>query len=174
MTKQNPEPPRLPGASIARVTGVSRANSASIAAVAGLSAVVALFQGHWSSAGWASAAVAAAALEWHGQRRLGSGEKRGLAAMIAAQFALLALIWAYAWLRWRHFDADAFWNELPGIARRLLEQRMLASGLDPVWDRPLLMRAMNLMVCAGLALTALLYQGGLAVYYARKARQLPR
>lgn len=174
MTKQNPAlPPPLVDPS-AKVAALSRANSLAVAGFAALSLVVPLVRGDWITAGWASLALFAGVLEWAGQQRLRARRSGGVRAMIAAQILLIAVVWCYAWLRWRNFDADALWNEFPRFVQGLLEQRMITAGLDPVWDRPLLMQVTNITLCASLALVALVYQGGLAIYYARRTRGLPR
>jgi hypothetical protein len=172
MTKQNPEPPPLPGKTMAQVTAFARGNSLSVVLVAGLSLAYAAAQGQWALAGWAALALLAGLLEWFGQRRLRARDFGGLTAMVASQVALLAVIWVYAWFRWRHFDADAYWDQFPKFAQEMLTRRMVAQGLDPVYDRPLLMMLTNIMVCAMLALVALFYQGGVAGWYLTKARAL--
>lgn len=170
MTKQNPAPPPLPGQAAAKVAALSRANSLAVAGFAALSLVAAAIARDPAAAGWCTAALAAGLLEWQGQRTFRTGRRAGLAGMVASQLILLATIWSYAWLRWRNFDAEALWSQFPAFAQRLLEQRMIAGGLDPVLDRPLLMEVTNLLVCASLALVALLYQGGLAAYYLLRGR----
>ncbi len=169
MTKQNPAPPPLPGKILARVVALSRANSLSVVVVAGLSALATLVQAHWALAGWGALATLAGALELHGQHRLRQSDARGLRSMIGAQFLLLAVIWSYAWLRWTHFDALAYWNELPAFAQAQITGQMAAAGLDPEFDRPLLLRLMNAIVCLVLMLVTFVYQGGLALYYAAKS-----
>lgn len=171
MTKQNPAPPPPLVDSAAKVAALSRANSLAVAGFAALSLILPFARGDWVTVGWASLALGAGLLEWEGQRRFRAGRLYGVGAMIAAQFLLIAVVWAYAWFRWAHFDADALWNEFPGFVQRLLERRMITAGLDPVWDRPLLMHVTNIMVCLSLAFVALVYQGGLALYYARKTRR---
>lgn len=174
MTKQNPEPPPLPGKTTAQVTAFARGNSLSVVLVAAASLAYAAAQGQWALAGWAALAVLAGLLEWFGQRSLRDGEMRGLTAMVSSQVALLAVIWVYAWFRWRQFDADAYWNQFPAFAQELLTRRMIAQGLDPQYDRPLLMMVTNILVCAMLALVALFYQGGVAGWYLTRARALRR
>lgn len=169
MTKQNPEPPPLPGRVLARLTALSRGNSLSVAVFAGLSVGFALTRADWADAGWSALAMAAGVLEYDGQRRLRAGSSRGLAAMIGAQLLLLAVIWTYAWLRWRNFDPEAYWQQIPALAREMLIAQLSAAGLDPVFDRDLFLAFMNQLVCACLVAVTLAYQGGLAAYYAAKA-----
>ncbi|HYC69671.1 MAG TPA: hypothetical protein VEB66_00590 [Opitutaceae bacterium] len=172
MTKQNPEPPPLAAGPLARVTALSRGNSLSVALFAGLCVAYAALRLQWAAAGWALLALAAGLLEYQGQRAVRAGRARGLRAMVGAQLLLLGVIWAYAWLRVRNFDPEAYWQQFPAFAQELLAQRMRDEGLDPELDRALLMMVTNFLVCAGLALVALVYQGGLAVYYLMKARAL--
>ncbi len=162
-------PPPLPGKTLARVLALSRANAWSVTAVAGLSTVAALAQAHWATAGFGVLATLAGLLELRGQARLRRDDARGLRGMIGAQFLLLAVGWAYAWFRWRHFDADALWSELPAFSQAQVTSQMQAADLDPEIDRPLLLRLMNIIVCVTLVLVTFVYQGGLALYYAAKS-----
>lgn len=153
-----------------RVLSLARGDGWSIVSVAGLGGLYSLTQGAWLEAATALLVVAAGAGELHGRRRLLAGERRGLSWLIAAQLSLLGLIWLYAWWRWTHFDAAVFWERLPAPARAEIDRQLLAGGLEPELDRPLLLALMNGMACALLAFLTLLYQGGMALYYALQRR----
>ena len=165
-------PPPLPDDVRRRMTGVARANGLGVVVVAGLSLGAAMLAGYWDLVGWSALAVLAGGLELRGQHALRQGDPQGLVGLIGAQFLLLVVIWAYAWLRWRNFDPDTYWAQIPSYAQELLLQRMRSEGLDPELDRPLLLMLSNLLTCICLAAVSFVYQGGLAAYYAVKSRHL--
>lgn len=161
-------PPLPPPAPLRRVLAIARADGWSIVIVAGAGTLITLAQG----AGWAATAgllVLLAGLgELHGRRLLLQGRPVGVRWLAGAQLFLLAVILAYAWGRWRFFDAKAFWQELPALVQTQIDGQLLAAGLIPDLDRPLLLRLTNNLVCLVLAVVSLFYQGGLALYYTRQ------
>jgi hypothetical protein len=158
-------PPLLPDQRLRRVLAISRVDGWSVVAIAALSGVISLIQGSWFSAVLAWLVVLAGGTELHGRARLLRGQTSGLSCLIAAQWLLLILIWIYAWWRWRYFDPAAFWAELPRFVQAKLDGDLLAAGLDPALDRPLLLDMVNTLTCLLLAFVSLLFQGGLALYY---------
>lgn len=165
-------PPPLPEHSLRRVLAIARGDGWSIVIVAGLGGIWATVQSGWIEAAAALLVVLAGAGELHGRRLLLNGAPRGLRWLIGAQLGLLVVVWIYAWWRWRFFDPAAFWAELPAFVRATLDRQMLAAGLEPSLDRPFLLQLMNVLTCALLAFLTLLYQGGLAAYYALKRRTI--
>lgn len=159
-------PPELPEKVLRRVLAISRGDGWSIVIVASLGGLVSLVQGGWFGAAAGLLVALGGAGELHGRRLLLRGKIAGTGWLIGAQLFLLVVICLYAWCRWRYFDPVALWAELPNLARAELTRQMVAAGLDPEFDRPLLLQLMNLLVCAILACVTLLYQGGLALYYA--------
>lgn len=159
-------PPVLPARALQRVLAIARVDGWIIVLIAGLSALVSLIQGQavLTVATWL--VVLAGTGELHGRNRLLRHDPRGLAWMIGAQLVLLAIIWGYAWYRWQYFDPAVLWAELPGFAQAKLDHDLLAAGLDPELDRPLVLELMNTLTCTVLALVSLVFQGGLACYYA--------
>jgi hypothetical protein len=164
----SPAPPVLPEKSLHRVLTISRADGWSIVVVAALGGLVSLVQGGWLATAAAALVVLAGTGELHGRRLLLRHEPKGLSWLVGAQAFLLAVIWVYAWCRWRSFDPTAMWAELPALAQTEINRQMLVAGLEPELDRPLLLQIMNGLVCTILAFVTLLYQGGLAFYYARQ------
>ncbi len=161
-------PPVLPDKALGRVLAIARVDGWSIVIVAALSGLSSLFQPSWLFTGTAALVVLTGLAELHGRRVLQRGDRRGLHWLIGAQLTLLTVIWAYAWCRWRFFDAAALWAELPALAQTEIDRQLNAAGLIPELDRPLLLQMMNALVCIILAILTLLYQGGLATYYALK------
>jgi hypothetical protein len=165
-------PPVLPEKALHRVRAIARADGWSIVIIAALGGLVSLLQGGWIATAAALLVVLAGTGELHGRRLLLRRKSSGCVWLIAAQLFLLAVIWAYAWWRWRYFDPATLWAELPGFAQAKLDRDLLAAGLDPEFDRPLLLDLMNTLTCAILALVSLVYQGGLACYYAAQRHRV--
>ena len=162
-------PPPLPGPVTRRVLALSRINGWGVAGFALLSALVALVRNDIVAVGWCMLAATSGQMELHGGSRLRTGHLGGVGWMIAAQFWLLGTILFYAWLRWSEFEAAAFWDSLPVLAQNEVTRQLTAAGLGEEEREPFL-AYLNAAICLALVLTSLVYQGGLALYYAAKAR----
>ncbi|MFZ5497332.1 MAG: hypothetical protein ACOZE5_18580 [Verrucomicrobiota bacterium] len=165
-------PPPLPVHRLRRVLSVARGDGWSLVIVAALGGLYTAVRGGWVETAGALLVVLAGAGELHGRRRLLGQDLRGVSWLVGSQLFLLAVIWAYAWWRWRFFDPAALWAEFPAFARTELDRQMLAAGLAPEFDRPLVLQMMNTLTCLLLAFLTLLYQGGLAAYYALNRRTI--
>ncbi len=161
-------PPVLPDKALRRMLAIAHVDGWSIVIVAALGGLASLPQPSWLFTGTAILVVLTGFGELHGRRILQRGDRRGLRWLIGAQLALLAVIWAYAWCRWRFFDAAAMWVELPAFAQAQIDRQLNAAGLIPELDRLWLLQMTNALVCIILAFLTLLYQGGMAAYYALK------
>ncbi|AOS43702.1 hypothetical protein Verru16b_00755 [Lacunisphaera limnophila] len=165
-------PPVLPDQALRRVLAIARADGWSVVLIAALGGLVTVVQGAWIETAAAGLVVLAGLGELHGHRRLLRRDAQGLGWMIAAQLFLLAVIWAYAWWRWRYFDPAGLWAELPGLVRTELDRQLLIAGLDPELDRPFLLQLVNRLTCFVLAVVSAVYQGGLAAYYALQGNRV--
>lgn len=163
-------PPLLPDRSLKRVLAIARGDGWSIVIVAALGGLYSLATGSWFAAGTAALVVLAGWSELHGRRLLLERESRGLHWLIGAQLSLLAIIWIYAVCRWWFFDPAALWAELPSLAQAEIDRQLLAAGLLPELDRPLLLQMMNALTCLLLIVLTFFYQGGMALYYTLKRR----
>ena len=163
-------PPLLPDRSLKRVLAIARGDGWSIVIVAALGGLYSLVTGSWFAAGTAALVVLAGWSELHGRRLLLERESRGLRWLIGAQLSLLAIIWIYAVCRWWFFDPAALWAELPSLAQAEIDRQLLAAGLLPELDRPLLLQMMNTLTCLLLIVLTFFYQGGMALYYTLKRR----
>jgi hypothetical protein len=162
-------PPSLPGPATRRVLAVSLINGWSVAGFAALCALAALLNEELVAAGWGMIALSAGLMELHGHFRLKAGARGGPGWMIAAQFWLMAAIYAYAWLRWRDFEAHSFWDSLPALAQNEVTRQLTAAGLGEEEREPFL-AYLNAAICLSLVLTSLVYQGGLVLFYTFKWR----
>ncbi len=159
-------PPLSSDPHLRRVLAVARGDGWSVIVVAALGGALSLVQGGWGVASAAAMVIVGGVGELHGRRQLLRGEPRGLRWLIAAQAWLLVVVCTYAWWRWRYFDAAAFWTQLPAVAQGEITRQLVTAGFDPEWDRPIFLQTMNALVCFILATLTMLYQGGLALYYA--------
>lgn len=162
-------PPPLPGPVTRRVLALSRLNGWGVAGFALLSALAALIRTDLLIVGWCMLAAASGFMELHGRGRLALGKPAGVGWMIGAQFWLLGVILTYVWLRWTEFEAAAFWDSLPALAQNEVNRQLAAAGIGED-ERPAFLAYLNAAICLSLVLTSLVYQGGLALYYAFKLR----
>ena len=162
-------PPILPAHSLRRVLAISRVDGWSVIGVAGLSALLSVWQGSHALAAAGLVVALAGALELHGRHLLLQRQPQGIGRLIGAQIFLLLIIWIYAWYRWQYFEAAALWAELPGFMQAHVTNSLLAAGLDPEFHRQLLLKLTNQLTCIVLALVSLVYQGGLAFWYGRQS-----
>lgn len=162
-------PPVLPEVKFERVIRLARGDAAGVLVCAGLSLAFSLADENWIFAGFAALALACGAMEWFGQNSLQEGDRGGLQWLIGAQLCLYTVIVGYVVWRWTHFDVASYWEEIPSAARENLVNQMREGGLDPEADRELLLRTMNLIVCAVLLFVSSLYQIGLAFWYRAQA-----
>jgi len=160
-------PPLLPEQRLEKVLGVARADAMGVLVCAGASLLVSGAQQDWIMCGFSFLALVAGAMEWHGHQRLRDRDFGGLQWLLGAQGCLYTVIAGYALWRLRHFDANAYWLELPEEARAQIDAQMQQNGLNLETDRPLLLRTMNFLVCSVLILVSTLYQGGLTWFYRR-------
>lgn len=158
--------------SFRRVLAISQVDGWCLVVVAALGVLGSLLQGGYLVTTAGLLVILAGTGELHGRRLLLRHDARGLGWLVGAQLFLLAVIWTYAWARWRYFNAAALWAELPRLAQEEITRQLLVAGLDPALDRPLLLQMMNLMVCVLLVFLTLLYQGGLALYYTLQHRHV--
>ncbi len=163
-------PPPLPPSPLRRLLAIAQVDGWSIVIVAGAGTLLSLWQTSWLAAAAGALAGLAGLGELRGRRDLLQGRPRGLRWLAGSQLFLLAVIWSYAWCRWRFFDPQTLWQELPALARAEIDRQLTAAGLIPELDRPLLLQMMNSLVCLMLAIVSLVYQGGLALYYATRRR----
>ena len=166
MAKSNrmPDPqPTPPQQALKRVIGLSRLNGWSVVIVAGLGALIALAMGDWLSLGLGLLVGGLGWLEVHGNRLLKKRDATGMKWLVRSQMLLLALILAYCASRLGSFDAENMMANLtPDMEAALKEAGIVRADIVP------LVHQMFLALYISVALTSLVYQGGLALYYRSK------
>lgn len=160
-------PPLLPEQRLEKVLGVARADALGVFVCAGASVLVSGLQEDWIMCGFSLLALVAGGMEWQGYQRLRDRDLGGLQWLLGAQGCLYTVIAAYALWRLQHFNAMAYWAELPEEARTQIDEQLKQNGLNADTDRALLLRTMNFLVCTVLIFVSTLYQGGLTWFYRR-------
>jgi hypothetical protein len=168
-----PQPAPTPSEKVlARVLLVSAIDGWSVVMAAALGTVLALAMGEFLVVLAGLLIAGAGLLELRGRHRLQQREAGGMALLVRAQLLLLGAIWAYAWYRWRFFDAAALWRQLPELAQAQVTTQLAIAGLDPEANRAELLKMMNLLVCALLAFLTFVFQGGLILYYVSRTAKV--
>lgn len=108
-------------------------------------------------------AAGAGAIEVHGAALLRQGEARGLDGMIRAQLLLLATILIYSAIQLTHFDPRLITDHMTPE----LQQKMDETGLTQE-QFIAVMRVLYQILYVTVGFAGLLYQGGMARYYARR------
>ena len=158
-----PPPPLLPAAALARVARVARLDGTTVLVVAAVFVVAALLLRDWAGALLALAAGGTGAAERHGSTLLHARAPHGLRWLVASQLSLLGLVWLYATWRYTHDDPQL----TTALVEPLLRAQLEAAGLT-MDDLAPLLRLAHRLTAILLCGAALLYQGGLAWYYARQ------
>ena len=161
MATTPPLPP--PQAALQRVLKVSRLNGWSIAIVAGLCTLVSLAFGDWVGGGTGLLVTACGVMEIHGHRLLKRRDATGMTWLVRAETFLLSVILVYAVSRMLSFDAEYILSNLTPDLEALLKE----AGISKAEIIPLV----QTFFCAFygvIIVVALIYQGGLALYYRRK------
>ena len=157
-------PPLPPAqAALQKVLKVSRLNGWSIAVFAGLCTLVSLAFGDWAGAGVGLLVTASGVMEIHGHRLLQRRDATGMTWLVRAETFLLSVILVYAVSRLLSFDAEYILSNLTPDLEALLKE----AGISKAEIVPLVQTFFRAFYGA-VILVALLYQGGLALYYRRQ------
>jgi hypothetical protein len=158
-----PPPPSLPEKTLKRVLTISRLNGWSVIVVAGLGVLLALILGDWSSVVVGLLAVAAGVMEVRGHGQLQRRQAAGMKLLVRSQMLLLAVILVYCAGRLGSYDQDTMLaNVTPEMKAALKDSGIEMADLIP------LVRLGFFLLYGVVALTCLIYQGGLALYYRSK------
>lgn len=161
MTVAEPTPPQK---ALKRVLAVSAFDGWSVIAIAGLGTLLSLAFGDYSSVLVGLLVLAAGVMELRGRRQLRRRDPDGMRLLVRAQLFLLSVILVYCASRLGSYDQESMLGNLTPDMKALLKE----SGVDVADIVPLVQ--MVFFVTYGLvALLSLLFQGGLILFYRRKA-----
>jgi len=147
---------------LARVLTIARVDGWSLIAVAGPAGLVSLFSRDLPSTLTAAGVTLCGLLELRGHARLRRREVSGLRWLIAAQLSCLLFILGYVAVIVRAASADHLLSLLPAFSKAQLEFLFPDPAELRFWFA--ILTQLSAWLLAGLTL---LYQGGLALYYAR-------
>ena len=156
-------PPILPEITLQRVLRVARFDGISMAAIAGLFALVSASNHDVNGALIGVLIAGAGGMELHGAARLHGGAADGMRWLIGSQFCVLLVILGYVTWRLGHPDPllqAAFRASLKDEQRLALQQVGMTEAE--------FIRFGSRMVYFGVGLMTLLYQSGMMIYYARR------
>ena len=157
-----------------RILKLSGLNSWSVVVIAGLASVLALFMGDLVGLSVGVLAVVSGFMELHGRRLLKKRDAWGMRWLVRAELLLLAVLACYAVRGLVSFDADYMRDHVIPDAREKLQllgitlnEILNAYGLTEDKLIPLV-RLATLCLYGTVLLVAVLYQGGMILYYQRK------
>ncbi len=160
------QPPLLPSEALARVIRLAKFDGYSVLVLGGLFALSSAAVRHFPLTTIGLLAAGAGAVELHGVALLRRGAPRGMAWLIASQPLLIVVLLAYAALR-------LWWLEigpLPDAVRVMFvvhAERLQVSTEDFV-------AGINRVMAVAVALIALIFQGGMLIYYLRRRKAVAR
>ena len=160
-----------PGDALRRVLRLSRMNGWSVALFAGLCSLVSLAFGDLVGFAVGLLVSFGGALEVRGYRQLKRRNPDGMTLLVRSQYVVLGAIWAYALPRLLSFDAGYLQTEvIPNLRQMLaatgmdLDALLAQADLDAGQLVPLV-HLFFVVLYGSVMLAALIYQGGLALYY---------
>jgi len=148
-----------------RVLAVSRLNGWSVIVIATLGTLLTLVLGDLLGTVISLLAVASGWMEIRGNRKLRRRDPEGMKWLVRSQMFLLAVVLAYCASRLGSFDADTAMGNLTPDMEAILKEAGIEKG-----DILPMVRMAFLTTYLAVAVTCLIYQGGMALYYRRKTR----
>jgi len=149
--------------SLKRVLAISRLNGWSVAVVASLGTIATLLLGDLTGTLVGLLAIGSGVMEIRGHRLVARRQAEGMKWLVRSQLLLLGVLLAYCATRLGSFDAEtAMANLTPDMEAVLKEAGLERADILP------LVRITYLATYGAVALTCLIYQGGMALYYSRK------
>ncbi len=162
-----PKPPPLPSEILFRVIRIAGLDGRLVLWTSGAFALISA-AGHFSLGALTGlAAAGTGAIEVHGATLLARTDSRGLNWAIRAQLLLLLTILFYCIARLMTFDPVFIRSQLtPDIQAYIAQSGMTTDQFI------ILMRQFWLVAYIVVAVVSVIYQGGLAVYYARRRQAI--
>jgi len=154
------QPPLLPEEVLARVLRLARADGLGVLWLATFFALTAAAAGDIPGAAAWLIIAGAGAIELHGATLLRQLETRGLNWIVASQGLLLLAVLGYCAHRLAHYD--------PAALREALTDEMKATLTQANYDSEEFLHTVYVTTYAAMGGVALLYKGGLALYFHRR------
>ena len=164
------KPPLLPEEALYRAVKTARMDGTLVLAIAGTLALLSALDKDRVGALVGIIVSAAGAIELHGTSLLRAGFHRGVRWLVGSQLYLLAIVVGWAAYRLGHPDLEPVHKAI--IEGNILtdQQRDAIKQSGMSLDQFLL--AAYRLGYAAVIIATLLYQGGMALYYARRGRQM--
>jgi len=156
-------PPSAPEKVLQRVLFISAFDGWSVCAIGGLALLVTLLLGDLSGLVVCVLALVAGIMELRGRRKLQRRDPAGMKELVRAQLLLLAVVLVYCASRLGSFDQDTVLASLTPDMKAALKE----SGVEMAEIMPLV-KTTFYAAYSIVALLALLFQGGLILYYRSK------
>ena len=151
------KPPPTPQQTLQRVLRTAQLDGLTLVIVASLGVVISL--GDWFGMAVGAAVIAGGWMELSGRNRLLAGSAAGMRLLVRSQLVVLVAIEIYCAVK---LGSNRNYGVSPDLRSSMAE---LGIDLDEL--EPTLRRAFN-AVYGAVALLTLVYQGGMARYYARR------
>lgn len=158
------KPPPLPEAVLTRVLGLAKFNGRSVVIIASLGALLSVAFGDWIGTAVGLVVAYGGGVELAGRRRLLRSDPAGVSQLVRAQWIVLGAILVYCARQVASFDLEtAMGSVTPALRSQLAE-----AGFDLAPIMPLVRLAFYATYVT-IAIVTLVYQGGMARYYGRRA-----
>jgi hypothetical protein len=160
------QPPLLPEEALARVVRTSRMNGISIVVASGVFALLSAMRSDFQGALAGLLVAGAGAMEVHGGTLLEHGDRRGMRWLINSQLVCLGgiLVYCAAWLK------HPLIPPIPAAFQPIIAERAHQLGVSPAQVTSDLYVSCIVL----LAVLSTVYQGSMAIYYARRKRPVFR
>lgn len=157
------QPPLLPDETLSRVYRLARRDGTLVLAIAGFFALLSAAAGDHIGVTVGLLVAGAGAIELHGSHLLRLGETRAMRWLIGSQFFLMAAVIAYCAVRLATYD-PRFINQAltPELRQSFAQAGYTGGALNELVER------VYHLTYGAVALVTLLYQGGMALHYARR------
>jgi len=172
------KPPPLPAEVLARVLRVSGIDGFTLVFIAGGFGLISASYSDLLGAATGALAAGAGLIELHGRRRLRAGDCGGVGWLVRSQLVLLTVILLYIVYQLRTFDAQSLITSV----EKLLATAQHTFGLEPTSLANMfeltpqqLKELTTQTICVSYIATGVasfLIQGGLALYYHRRAQAI--
>ncbi len=171
-----PPPPTPAQKTLRRVQTVAYVDGWGVVAVAGLSLLLTLATGQLMGLFVSAFVLLGGVIELRGRRALLRRDPDGVRLLVRAQLIILAVILVYCLRCILSFDTGYLRDQVLPEANQALQAMLGVSLNDLLGESGLttadlvpLVRQAFMLTYAAVAVTSLLYQGGLALYYRRRA-----